>query len=469
VTVLDDLTAATVPTEVHHQGMVALIPEDRELDRLVLDGGEARDQLHLTLLFLGEATDLPDDVYHALQSELASRAEDLTLLQGDAFAVSQFNPHGDEPALVLGVGGAWLTDLRGEALQAVHDAAGPHGADSSWQLPEQHQPWVAHLTLAYDPTPDQFAAALERTGPVMFDRLRLAVGDETTDFELSDGRVLLAAGEATSEGALERRAARFEEVVSKALRRAVRAGTRSLGEVLTAAGGWLAFEAQPDAVSLDDLAMIEEAWRLELLTTVEPALARLWELGAADARTLVEAAVERTPVTLELRSLQAERYLSEATNRLSGIGTDLWRQTRLELVEGLAEGDSIDMLTRRVRSVLASTDVRAKTIARTEVIGASNAGSLAQMRAAGADAPVAKTWLATGDARTRPSHREADGQLVLLEQQFEVGGATLDHPGDPAGPAREVVNCRCTVTYQFEDDLPEGVTLGALAQGAEPQ
>lgn len=453
MTVLEELTAASVPMDVHHQGMVALIPEDRELDRLAVDGGEDRDQLHLTLLFLGEAEDLPDDVYLALQSELASRSEDLTLLQGDAFAVSQFNHDGAEPCVVLGVGGAWLTDLRGQALQAVRNAQELEG-DVGWTLPEQHQPWVPHITLAYDPTPEQLDAALERTGPVMFDRLRLAVGDEVTDFDLTGGTVLTAAGEATSETALDRRTARFEETVSRALRRAVRAGTRSLGEVVTAAGGWVALEAQPGAISLDDLSAIEDAWRLELLVTVEPALAQLWEQGAVDARTLVEVAVQRTPVTLDVRSLQAERYLSEATNHLSGIGTDLWRATRAELVQGLAEGESIDSLTRRVRSVLASTDVRAKTIARTEVVGASNAGSLAQMRAAGTDAPVAKTWLATSDARTRRTHREADGQLVALDRPFTVGGAALDHPGDPAGPAKEVVNCRCTLLYQFEDDLP---------------
>lgn len=457
MTVLDHLTAADVPMDVHHQGMVALVPEDRDLDRLVVEGGELREDLHLTLAFLGEAADLPDDVYDRLRTELAVRAEGLTLLQGDAFAVSQFNPHGEDPCVVLGVSGAWLEDVRHAVLQSVGYASEP---DGDWELPTQHSPWVAHLTLAYDPTPDQLDAALERVGPVMFDRLRLAVGDETTDFDLTGGVVLTAAaGEPTTERQLELRQARFEQVVARALRRAVRAGTRSLGEVVTAGGGWVQLQdtaREPAAVSLDELAAIEEAWRVELLTTVEPALARLWELGAADARELVQVAVERTPVTLDVRSLQAERYLSEAVNRLAGVGTDLWRATRATLVEGLAGGESIDELTRRVRSVLASTTVRATTIARTEVIGASNAGSLAQMRAVGADAPVAKTWLATSDGRTRPTHRTANGQTVPLDGRFTVGGTPLDHPGDPAGPADEVVNCRCTLLYEFADEFEGG-------------
>lgn len=468
MTVLEHLTAADVPTDVHHLGMVALVPEDRDLDRLVLDGGEPKEELHVTLAFLGEADDLPDDVYATLQSELASRAEDLTLLQGDAFAVSQFNPHGEDPCVVLGVGGAWLDDVRGQALQAVANAAGAHGADSSWQLPEQHQPWVPHLTLAYDPTPEQLDAALERVGPVMFDRLRLAVGDETTDFDLTGGVVLVAsAGEPTIQDQLELRVARFEQVVARALRRAVRTGTRSLGEVVTAAGGWVRLqeaEQSAAAVSLDELAAIEEAWRAELLTTVDPAIARVYEEGARDARELLAELAEAVPVTpVDQRALAAEVYLGEADNRLRGIGTDLWRTTRLELSTGLAAGEDIDQLARRVRGVLATTDVRARTIARTEVIGASNAGQLTQMQASGLVA--AKTWLATADSRTRLSHRAASGQTVPLDGQFTVGGARLAHPGDPTGPADEVVNCRCTLLYELPDEF-EGGEPGALEQGA---
>lgn len=458
----EQLTAADVPTEVHTSGMIALIPEDRELDRLSLEGGEPREELHVTLLFLGDVEELPDDVYANLKQELASRAEDLTLLEGDAFAVSHFNPHGEDPCVVLQVGGAWLNDVRGEARQAVHNAVEAEGPLDAWNLPEQHQPWVPHVTLAYDPIPEHFDGATERTGPIVFDRLRLAVGDEVTDFDLSGDTVLVAAaGEATVETALEGRTRRFEETVSRALRRAIRAGTRSLGEVLTA-GGWQHLQEaseQSTAVSIDDLAAIEAAWQQELLTTVDPAIARLYEEGAADARDLLEELAEEVPVGfVDQRTLAAEVYLSQADNRLRGVGTELWRRTRLELNTGLAAGESIDDLAKRVRGVLAATDVRAKTIARTEVIGATNAGSLAQMQAAGDAAPVAKTWLATKDSRTRLSHRAADGQTVALDESFTVGGSRLRHPGDPAGAAEEVINCRCTLLYEladeFEGDVP---------------
>lgn len=51
----------------------------------------------------------------------------------------------------------------------------------------------------------------------------------------------------------------------------------------------------------------------------------------------------------------------------------------------------------------------------------------------------------TIDSRTRPDHVEADLQRVPLGQPFTVCGEHLRYPGDPAGSARCVVACRCTV------------------------
>jgi len=56
-----------------------------------------------------------------------------------------------------------------------------------------------------------------------------------------------------------------------------------------------------------------------------------------------------------------------------------------------------------------------------------------------------KQWIATDDRRTRPTHDAADKQRTLLRQPFRVGSAELLFPGDPRGPAAEVINCRCTM------------------------
>ena len=52
-----------------------------------------------------------------------------------------------------------------------------------------------------------------------------------------------------------------------------------------------------------------------------------------------------------------------------------------------------------------------------------------------------------GDDRVRESHRDAHGQTVALDDDFDVGGATGPMPGN-LGAAEEDINCRCTVRYR---------------------
>lgn len=78
-------------------------------------------------------------------------------------------------------------------------------------------------------------------------------------------------------------------------------------------------------------------------------------------------------------------------------------------------------------------------------IGALNAGRYEAFKvfAAEEDEPMETMWLSTVDARTRETHREADGQRVPIGQPFTVGGFSLRFPGDPTGPPQEVIQCRC--------------------------
>jgi len=59
--------------------------------------------------------------------------------------------------------------------------------------------------------------------------------------------------------------------------------------------------------------------------------------------------------------------------------------------------------------------------------------------------PMESRWMAHIDDRTRRTHRAADGQRVPVGQPFVVGGASLRFPGDPMGPGRETIHCRCTM------------------------
>ena len=156
------------------------------------------------------------------------------------------------------------------------------------------------------------------------------------------------------------------------------------------------------------------------------------------------ALIPRVPNQVAEVSLELQR------NHLVGIGDELWANARTELIAGVHAGEGVAKLQERVRGSLDVSAPRAGVVARTEVNGAVNAGSLAEMREIGL--PATKEWIATAGARTRASHHVVDGQKVPLDGTFLVGGHHLDRPHDPGAPAGEVINCRCTLGYEVVDD-----------------
>jgi len=93
---------------------------------------------------------------------------------------------------------------------------------------------------------------------------------------------------------------------------------------------------------------------------------------------------------------------------------------------------------------------RVELVARTETMRASNAGGFQLYKDWGV---ARKEWLATGDNRTRDSHRETNGQRVSIDEPFLVGKdkVPMMYPGDPGAPVREFANCRCTTVPVFEE------------------
>lgn len=146
-------------------------------------------------------------------------------------------------------------------------------------------------------------------------------------------------------------------------------------------------------------------------------------------------------------------YLAGARNRLTGIPDEVYALITAQIERGLREGLGIPEIGALVEQTLTATGSdrwrnRAITVARTETIGASNAGAFAgAVRRAldEGDSSATKVWVSTMDTRTREDHVFADQQQVALLQPFMVGGAALMFPGDPSGPADQVINCRCTL------------------------
>lgn len=114
--------------------------------------------------------------------------------------------------------------------------------------------------------------------------------------------------------------------------------------------------------------------------------------------------------------------------------------------QGLGQNGIAALILDRVPEFSA---YRGQMIARTETHGAANFGATEAARET--ELPLRKEWIAAQDERTRESHVSADGQTVAQNEFFSVGGALLAYPGDPAGPAEEVINCRCALGWIVED------------------
>ncbi|MFE5789558.1 phage minor head protein [Rhodococcus erythropolis] len=227
------------------------------------------------------------------------------------------------------------------------------------------------------------------------------------------------------------------------------------------------------------------AWARALENHVEPAIAEAFgEAFAAQSR-----AADISPVHFQ------EHHMATVHDRLKIWPEGAFEELRPELLEAMQQNESIEQITdrigrildidapsRRIRADISAIDAQiadpatdrdelpflrgkrrrlwnqhdesqqqwkwlARRIARTEIQGAVEGGSLAsaQATAEATGEDMYKAWLSTSDERTRASHNVADGQIVRLAEPFRVGIALLPHPAFPGGPAHEVIQCRCSM------------------------
>ncbi|AKU43342.1 portal protein [Bacillus phage Silence] len=114
------------------------------------------------------------------------------------------------------------------------------------------------------------------------------------------------------------------------------------------------------------------------------------------------------------------------------------------IAKGEAQGKTVAAIANDLDKLYLDEIIPKRTyvIARTEVIGASNAGNRYAAKQTGLQ--LEKQWLSTPDDRTRDSHVSIDGETQPMDEKYSNG---LMFPGDPEGAAEEVIQCRCTEIY----------------------
>lgn len=116
------------------------------------------------------------------------------------------------------------------------------------------------------------------------------------------------------------------------------------------------------------------------------------------------------------------------------------------LEKGIEQDLTVEEIARNMRdSGRIAGITRGRVIARTEIIRASNVGSIQGAKSSNLN--LQKEWLATRDGRQRPEHGSLDGTIIGMDQEFNVGGESARYPGDLRLSAAQSIQCRCTLAY----------------------
>lgn len=264
---------------------------------------------------------------------------------------------------------------------------------------------------------------------------------------------------------------RLLRLIQQLIRRGMRHEERAVADQLR-----VLKETRKDV--LRELAVLPvESYRAAQLGTVLEAIDRAMEphqaeslrIGAEAARTAYAIGREQAESTMgDLPPMLGGTLTRDLLQAVVDVTEDQLRDVWGELGSGLkasvrrvalgaADLDTaIGEVLRIVRNpkTFGTAATRAEVIVRTEVNRTYSVAADARFRELNAtfDGELRKAWIATGDRRTRASHREAgrryapnanDPGPIPIRDVFIVGGDRLRFPLDPLAPARAVVNCRC--------------------------
>ena len=163
------------------------------------------------------------------------------------------------------------------------------------------------------------------------------------------------------------------------------------------------------------------------------------------------------------KGVNPNQYVDEWQNSFASYGSAVGAE-RVTLVSGTAKATlqkvtqnlmtdidfqnlGIAEKTRILRSQFNRYSAfQAERLVRTEATSAANFATLKSANTIFPAADMMKEWIASFDDRTRSTHAEAGAsEPVPQNEPFMVGGALMMYPGDPSGPASEVINCRCSI------------------------
>ena len=153
------------------------------------------------------------------------------------------------------------------------------------------------------------------------------------------------------------------------------------------------------------------------------------------------------------------RWLQERSYREAQLIQGVTDEYVIQVLwDSVYDGDyTVKEMTAELKRGFGFSDHRAETIARTEVVGAARSGQYHSDIQSGI--VIGKKWRSALQERTREGHREADGQIVPIDEPFLVANKNgkleqLLFPGDSSYncSADNLINCRCFYTRILEGE-----------------
>ena len=188
--------------------------------------------------------------------------------------------------------------------------------------------------------------------------------------------------------------------------------------------------------------LVDEAFNneLELRLAAGTVLPIIRDVLAKAGQDATEMAGGTRPFVL---STEMQTWLDTRANLFAGQITDTtFNQLKDAFAQSLEAGEGRQKLIQRIRDVYAGYDeVRARTIARTEVHGATQQGTIYGYKQAGVATKI-WVWAPGVKGGVRPKHEAIDGEEVPIDHHFSNG---LMYPGDPSAGPEETVNCSCSI------------------------
>lgn len=468
--------------------MVAVRPrkhERKRLGELASMSGDDADDMHVTLCYLGETTDDLDKFAAPLRQVAAEHAP----MEGTVAGVGHFADNGKGHPQIMLPSVPGLVEARVAATAALHQA----GIDYSRQYG-----YVPHMTAGYHSALSRMPSIRAALGePVSFDAIHIVRGGggEGGDGEREEIEIPLTGQKPLTAAAVVAESEVGKKIGEVAKRHAPDGGygdtywDAETGTVLWVEADWTSNDeveaAEADFLAIPEVKEVEpcaecgapegDQWERVFATSalglaaaapppppdwtapyknqvidVDKLVAQLRTKTDPVRLAVIEAAMtpalQEAGLDFDVTNPLTAKVLAQSGSQITNIAETTQQNVMAIIKKSYDEGLSIPDTAKAIRAGMKEAgSVRATLIARTELAGAVNGGSLAaaQIVSSATGGKLYKRWLTAPGARY-PRHEDyegLDGQTVSLDAYFEVGDAQLQHPGDPDGPPEEVCNC----------------------------